>query len=485
MFVYLVTCIIDLDWFLFAFLVYTRFLCVHFSRYLFACLCTLYISLYYENVFVLEFVSNKRILSTRFRVLHFVRFDNLINSKTFVFVFSKILFSYSSVFFLIFVMTANNVRVKFMIRAEPSPSESRTTVTHIKWMQPLDDEDQERFAFPEKFQALTHHETLFTNTTAAAAKRDMTPRWTTRMFKVSLAPDVAALYVDDNGNAMFRGSMLNVFDEKDLIFPPPLTSSPLAAPSTDPPPTRSLSSIVKDAVITKFNPKFNVNPEAWLQIFESECTRLNVGQDRFWETIRLFLEEGAEKWYTTTRLSCDSTSWEFWKTSFVDNFGVRGLAAARSAYSYRYINGSLSDYCQNKLSLLVSFNPKMHEIDKIAQVSLGLPLYLQDRINLNECNTLGRLLGRINSFDKPSVRTISLPSHTTSSSGAFSSLKPFCNYCKKKGFERRHVEKDCFIKQRDQQRNKSNVKYDSPPKAIHNVEIDELVNEVLNVQKNE
>ena len=44
----------------------------------------------------------------------------------------------------------------------------------------------------------------------------------------------------------------------------------------------------------------------------------------YWEVIRLFSEDAAaEKWYGTTRLSSLSTSWQFWKASFIENFGQR------------------------------------------------------------------------------------------------------------------------------------------------------------------
>lgn len=389
------------------------------------------------------------------------------------------------------------VRVKFMIRAEPSPSESKSTVPHMIWMQPLDDDDNERFAFPDKYKSVNHHDSLFTLTPAIDAKRDLAPRWHARIFKVSLPADIAALYIDDSGNPKFMGSMLNVFNEADLLQPPrlvtPSVSSVAVSGQTTAP--RSLSSIVKDAVITKFNTKNYINAEAWLNIFESECERLAITQERYWEVIRLFLEESAEKWYITTRLSSNSTAWSFWRESFLENFGTRGLAGARTAFNYRYLSGSsLSDYCQNKLSLLIGFNPRMHELDRIVHVVFGLPQSLQDRINLSEVSTVGKLLSLINTFDKPaSTRSIfsssssSASSSSSLSSNAFSSLRPRtpCGYCKKKGRDLYHFEKDCLNKIRDNQRKVSNVKQDGPSKAIHSLDLNDLQSEVNDLLKNE
>ena len=199
----------------------------------------------------------------------------------------------------------------------------------------------------------------------------------------------------------------------------------------------------------------------------------------------MFLEESAEKWYTTTRLSSNSTAWDFWRSSFIENFGQHGLSVARTAFTYRFISGSSpSDYVQNKLNLLVSFNPHMHESDKMAHLALGLPPHLQDRINYSENTTLGKLIAAINALDRPSIRSVS---SSTSSTNAFSSLRPKtpCPYCKKKGFERYHYEKDCFNKFRENQRKNFPTKTDNVTKAIHNLDIEELQDEVNTAQKNE
>lgn len=170
-----------------------------------------------------------------------------------------------------------SARVKFMIRAEPSPTDSRTTAPHLIWMQPLDDDDQElQFAFASDHKALRHHERLFTLPAVMAARRDLEPRWAKRIFKVSLPADIAALYIDNSGNPTFLNTMLNVFNESDLIQPPRASTLAAASATETQPAPRSLSSIVKDAVITKFNSKSATNANAWLDIFESECQHLQI-----------------------------------------------------------------------------------------------------------------------------------------------------------------------------------------------------------------
>ena len=383
-----------------------------------------------------------------------------------------------------------SVLCRFLIRAEPSATDNATTVSNLIWIQNLDDSVAgERYAFPDDKKAVIHHEALFSLPPAIAAKRDLKPRWVHRCFRASLSPEIAELYFDSSGNAVFQGTMLNVFMEEMLLQPPRSRSdssnssstSGSSAQATAAPAPRALSSIVKDAVISKFNPSERTNAAAWIDIFERECSRLGIDRGRFWEVIRLFVQDGAEKWYTTLRLSSDSTSWEFWKASFMENFGGKGLGAARLAFSFKYIGGSLSDYCQSKLSLLASFNPKMHEDTKIAMVALGLPQHLQDRINLDQCSTLGALLSVINSFDQPRSSKFG---PEKSSPDKLSSDKPSsgrqqCGYCKKRGQERFHPEKDCYSKKRDLERKARNS-----DKAVNSLELEELQQEIDEITKN-
>ncbi len=238
----------------------------------------------------------------------------------------------------------------------------------------------------------------------------------------------------------------------------------------------------------------SVKASAWLNLFESECTRLEVPMDRFWETLRLFLEKSAEDWYNTTRLITTSTSWDYWKDSFLQNFGQKGWSDARSAVTYRFISGTLAEYAQTKVNLLISFNPKMDDLTLISLVVLGLPFHLQDRLDKVEITSIGKLISKINSFDRPIPRTIS-------NNLSYSAISPFaslqrtpCPYCKSKGYERFHAEKDCLTKARDSHFGRSNNNFQSNPnvkykqsekKAINNVEVNNnLVNEILEESKN-
>ena len=124
----------------------------------------------------------------------------------------------------------------------------------------------------------------------------------------------------------------------------------------------------KDAVIEKFGTR-SINAQTWLDLFEKECLRLEVPQDRSWEAIRLFLEGAAIEWYQSTHIIFKDASWERWRSSFLEAFAQKGWSDARSAFSYRFIPGSLSEYALKKLNLLFSSNSRMDEDTKIAPVS--------------------------------------------------------------------------------------------------------------------
>ena len=129
----------------------------------------------------------------------------------------------------------------------------------------------------------------------------------------------------------------------------------------------------------------------------------------------------------------------------------------------------------------------MDDLTKIALIVLGLPFFVQDKIDPAEISSVSKLMSKLNSFDRPrstSDRSKSSSSSVSnSSSNAFSSLKDkeLCAYCLTKGKSLRHLESNCRNKLYDTQRNsQSNV-----PKKVNNVESTQLINEILEQQKNE
>lgn len=403
----------------------------------------------------------------------------------------------------------SSVRVRFMMTVVGSNTDNKTNVWALRTMQFLDIDDDTIYEFPPQYTDLAHHDKLFALPAAITACKRMPNRHSKRHFRVTLPDAVARIYVDEDGNPIFHGDPLDIFADisetassmdtaasSSRSITAAVKEAVLAATSAavSDAPRRSISSITKDAVMSKFNPKQH-NASSWITIFERECVRLKIGEERYWEVIRLFLEGAAESWFSSVRHTTPNTSWEFWRASFLKNFSKTSWNTAAAAFNYHYIAGSYTDYVHTKISMLTSYNPNMHVLDLMSHVVLGLPINLQDRINPNEVSKVDDLVSTIIQFEKPFVRKTSdqksyasSPS-LSSASSAFSSLRPRtpCPYCKSKGFERYHKEADCFTKFKDQ-RDKANSSRSSnniKSAAIHSFDMSSLQEAISSESKNE
>ena len=393
----------------------------------------------------------------------------------------------------------SSVRVKFSMTVVGSSADNKTNVWSLRTMQLLDDDDDSVYEFPSQYWELSHHDKLFSLPAAITACKRMPKRHTKRFFRITLPEFVAQIYVDNESNPIFHGDPLDVFEDNSFddsestraVSVAVKEAVQAAASAVSGVPVRSIASIVKDMVISKFNSK-SQNANTWILIFERECVRLGVEQDRYWEVIRLFLEGAAESWFSSIRNTTPNTSWEFWRASFIKNFTKKGWNTASAAFSFRYIGGSYIDYVHTKINMLTSYNPNMHFLDQMSLIVLGLPSNLQEKINPNDVSTVDDLVSMIIQFEKPFVRKSTEKSSAPqanffSSSSAFSSLRPrsSCSYCKSKGFERFHKEIDCFTKFKDQRDKVNATRPQQNIKSIHNFDVASLQEAIDAESKNE
>jgi len=110
-------------------------------------------------------------------------------------------------------------------------------------------------------------------------------------------------------------------------------------------------------------------------------------ENRFWEAVRL-LEGAALDWYNSRRLTFSGATWAKWRESFLDTFAPKGWSDARSAISYCYFSGSLSEYAIKKENLLINFHSKMDDVMKITLIILGLPISIQEKIDPSEISSV-------------------------------------------------------------------------------------------------
>ena len=85
------------------------------------------------------------------------------------------------------------------------------------------------YAIPEAFKDLKHHDQLFALAAPAAAKRpELKARWKTRASKVILKEDLAKCHIDDVGNPILNGTVMDELeDDGHKSAPPSTTSTPV------------------------------------------------------------------------------------------------------------------------------------------------------------------------------------------------------------------------------------------------------------------
>lgn len=386
---------------------------------------------------------------------------------------------------------ADSTRVRFTFATEASLNDPKTTVTLVKRMQLEDDDDC--YAFPAHLESAAAHDDLFNNATVKLAKKSLTARHMHVKPWVILPKELAAKYLDATGNPVFDGLMLQP-------APPyaPRTFATSTATAPTPTPTeesKSLSSLLKDAVIERFGKK-PINAAAWIDRFETECTRLKVPDTRRWEAIRLFLDDTASEWYQTALSDIKGSTWEIWRNSFLDSFSQKGWASAREAFKYRFYSGSYADYAIRKLNLLIAFNPKMDELTRIAHIVIGLPYSVQERLDRSEIETTSKLFSKLNSYehqtrfahntkDSPSRFSITSP-RKSADSAASRNFAP-CAYCVSKGYSgASHSESECRTKKADKFRpHEPPPKPKSEGKLINLTEVHDRLDEIFTKSKNE
>ncbi len=354
----------------------------------------------------------------------------------------------------------------------------------------IDDKD-EIFAFPPHLQPIALHEALMATPSAKTAKKALRVRHKVLKPIISLDAELAKKYIDEDGNAVFEGEML----EEGSCFKTPSRS--VAEPKIEPPESqtpscKSLASLLKDAVIEKFSSRVT-NANTWLDTFESECARLEVPEERFWEAIRPFLENTAVDWYESTRVMFGSaTRWSHGRDSFLDAFAKKGWSGAREAFAFRFISGSLSDYALRKLNLIVALNLKMDEDTRISLIVVGLHYSVQDRIDHAEITSVSKLLSKINSLERANRTPYNFSSNRIRNPFESSKSRPQCPYCERKGFPGQfHAESECRTKQTDNVRlnsSQANVKNQTQTKpflkSINSVELKNIINEIESESKN-
>ncbi len=402
-------------------------------------------------------------------------------------------------------------KITFTFASEASPSNPKTTIIQVKLMQLSPDGPV--FAFPKELQGIDLHAELMDTSGGKLVKNALKVRGKSRTVHITLNSEIYKKYADSDGNPVFKDVLLEEWHPPrspiySSVLTPPAGSSLTDEPQEiEPVKLKPLSTIVKDMVLQKFGIR-RTNASSWLDIFESECKRLEIPPTRFWEAVRLFLEGSALDWYDSRRLTLEDADWDVWRKSFLDAFAQKGWSEARFALTFRYMSGSLSEYAIKKENLLINLHRHIDEEMKIFLIVAGLPLAVQEKLDRSEIPSVSELLRKLNALDRPDRSALSFDkSNATSTSNsssnyssfAFSSIRPRtpCPYCLKKGFERLHAESNCRTKVNDLARsprlnvNKNTSTFNVTPshpkpekQAVNNLELEQFLNDVEEESKN-
>lgn len=376
----------------------------------------------------------------------------------------------------------STVNARFCFACEASPINSKNNIKTIKSITP--EGSKTKYIFPEDSQLYTLHHELCQIPIVSRVLSQITIRGNIRNITVPMTPEVAALYLDEYNNAHFHGNFLAEAD--------PTSSSITTASLPNPVPSEkvvSLKNLTKDMVIEKFTGKMQ-NAESWMSLFERECTRMDIPEHRHPEALRLFIDGPAVDWYAVAlRLIGLGEPWTKWRRDFVESFGPKGWGEVASAYFYKYLRGSLSEYALRKIRLLLEVDPQMPVYTRINLVIIGLPPTIRDRIDRTSVETQNDLLSELNSLECYAEKLE--PKNSSKSSPSDKSSRRQCSFCDKAGFPLRfHNSSSCWYNPDNPDNKLSSLpsKKDRPPpknvKLINNVKLQEMLNEALPDQKN-
>lgn len=374
-------------------------------------------------------------------------------------------------------------RVRIRITAGASPSDQKTTLHLVRTIQAED--SPEIYAFPQDQQPLQKfHKVLSNNSIIKSAVAAITLRGQTRNPVITLNDELKKLYTDEEGNFSFEGKLLEELPASTKDEPKNQTSTVSTAANEKP-----LHSVTKDVVLDKFKGR-NANATSWINLLEAECSRLGISENRYSEVLRLFIDGAASEWFNATRPNIPMVSWSSWKAAFIETFGNKGWSDVTYAYTYQYKGGPMLEYATKKLNLLVDADPDLPEICKVNHILVGLPHFVQNKLDRDEVRSVNKLISKISQLDipksSPSKPSSSSKQGTGTSKPSPSEYKP-CSWCEKIGHPGRyHPESQCRTKQRltSSNSNSSSNAYEKKNiRVVNNTELEDLVNREVD-QKN-
>ena len=325
-----------------------------------------------------------------------------------------------------------------------------------------------KYSIPRDKQPEKFHPGLFALPALMNAKKNMVKIGHYRNLRVSLKGDLIKMYLDEDGNFVFLDFYLE--ECSDAPSKPKASandSTAIETQSSGDGKDYELKHVEKKFLIEKFNGKQNASE--WLDSFKAECARYNIEEEvQKVKCLKLFLQDRAKDWYDANVIKISKEDWSLWEISFLKVFSAKSWTQVRYAYGFRHLTGSLVEYALKKEKLILEVESKMTATSRINLIVLGLPAYIQDKLDREELEDTDDLINRLGQYEITSKGTSvvkknaveaknDVPVSWKSKSNFEKSIerKP-CSVCESLGYHNRYhpVEK---CRNRDRQGNKMKV----------------------------
>lgn len=162
---------------------------------------------------------------------------------------------------------ATHVTFRFYATIEER-ADRKTNVYKLKWIQPADTELQ--YEFPTELQSPSVHSEICTLPKVKTVLASMKTRGAYRTFKIALPPEIASLYMDEDGDIRYKGVYLQSMEAtqgNEKITREHSTTQTKTEISNA---KKNLKKIHEDFVLKNFDGKSSPI-DNWLYRFEKKC----------------------------------------------------------------------------------------------------------------------------------------------------------------------------------------------------------------------
>lgn len=328
------------------------------------------------------------------------------------------------------------------------------------------------YVFPPGKQNIERHGSLYKIPVVKQACKSLINTGQYRNITVTLKDDIMPLYFDEEMNCVFEEIYLEErieYQESESLVAPNnsmdnqtsllrLIEKLTARLDAKEHKSLNLSQVHKQFVIEKF--QGTENARDWMDLYEKECGRHEIltDEDKI-RVLRLFLEKNASEWYASTlcKLTLEG-QWLNWRENFLKTYSDKSWRSVQFAYSFRFITGSILDYALKKERLLLQTESDMSNISRINHIVVGLPFFVQDRLDKDQIETTEQLMNQLRKFNHISKIMRNNPSGSKPNTepgksddrNQKSKEKKACTICESRGFlGRYHKVEYCRFRERN------------------------------------